>query len=248
MSRADAGDAGLDSRSDARIGSCGIRLECVGAPIGCHYVGGDGCSSCGHVICADGGADAGGSAPLDAGALDAGADARVDAGADAGGEAGRDAAAAASDASISCGSGAAVSFARNCLSQDECIAFEHQINCCGTKRALGMRSDQGGALSSFEATCRAGYPACGCAELATQADDGTTSTSGEPARAACVAGVCTSTFSAISTESGCTAGGTTCGLGYSCCYPCGIPGCSYQCTPSCAPGSGACYDGCRAVP
>ena len=235
VSRVDAGDGEIDAEPDARVGSCGTRLECVGPPIGCHYVGGDGCTSCGSIVCAD----AGGSAQLDGGAVP-----RVDAGT----EVGADASSAAPDASIGCGVDAPRSFPRSCVSQEDCVAFQHQIDCCGTQRAYGIRSDQGGAFSSFEAACRAAYPACGCPEPPTQADDGTTSTAGQPARAACVAGVCTATFSAINVESSCTAGGTPCGLGYSCCYPCGIPGCSYQCVPSCAPGSAACYDGCRAVP
>ena len=37
-----------------------------------------------------------------------------------------------------------------------------------------------------------------------------------------------------------------CGSGLSCCYPCGIPGCTNQCTPTCAPGDPGCgTDGCH---
>jgi hypothetical protein len=35
-----------------------------------------------------------------------------------------------------------------------------------------------------------------------------------------------------------------CGSGLSCCYPCGIPGCTNQCTPTCTPGSPGCSGGC----
>lgn len=37
-----------------------------------------------------------------------------------------------------------------------------------------------------------------------------------------------------------------CGSGLSCCYPCGIPGCTNQCTPTCT-GAG-CAGGCPAIP
>lgn len=41
---------------------------------------------------------------------------------------------------------------------------------------------------------------------------------------------------------------TDCGSGLSCCYPCGTPGCSNQCTPTCTPGDPGCFDGCLALP
>jgi hypothetical protein len=39
-----------------------------------------------------------------------------------------------------------------------------------------------------------------------------------------------------------------CGGGLSCCYPCGVPGCTNQCTPTCAHGDPGCVNGCAAVP
>lgn len=39
-----------------------------------------------------------------------------------------------------------------------------------------------------------------------------------------------------------------CGSGLSCCYPCGIPGCSNACEPSCAEGTPGCAGGCLARP
>ena len=38
--------------------------------------------------------------------------------------------------------------------------------------------------------------------------------------------------------------GGGCGTGLSCCYPCGIQGCPWTCTPSCAPGDPECSGGC----
>lgn len=137
--RADAGDAGHDF--DARVRPCDPPLECIGPPLGCRYLGGDGCSSCGTIVCPDGGG---------ATQLDASADA-----------------------------------------------------------SLMVSAD--GSVDASDASNRVSDASTGA-------------------------------------QGACSPGASACGQGYSCCYPCGIPGCSYQCTPSCTAGTPACYNGCRAVP
>lgn len=39
-------------------------------------------------------------------------------------------------------------------------------------------------------------------------------------------------------------GSTDCGAGLSCCYPCGIPGCTNVCEPTCDSGDPGCSGGC----
>lgn len=221
------GDSTTTPPKDGGIDAC--HLECAAPPIGCRLEGGDGCTTCGTVVCPDaelpdGGAD-------DAGTEDAGID---DAGDSDGG------------AAISCtgpGGSTFPTFDRACAGEGDCVVVEHQTNCCGTLRALGIRADQQAAFDAAEASCRAMYPGCGCASMATQADDDTIDDGSTPARVLCAAGQCTSTFAPEVT--GCDPSSpTACGAGYSCCYPCGIPGCTYQCEPSCAAGTPGCAGGC----
>jgi hypothetical protein len=44
------------------------------------------------------------------------------------------------------------------------------------------------------------------------------------------------------------ADGGTCAAGLACCYPCGIPGCQYQCVTACNPSDPGCSGGCMPVP
>lgn len=47
----------------------------------------------------------------------------------------------------------------------------------------------------------------------------------------------------------CDPGADACGTGLSCCYPCGIQGCDFQCTATCEDsGLGWCFDGCPLLP
>lgn len=45
-----------------------------------------------------------------------------------------------------------------------------------------------------------------------------------------------------------SANGAPCASGLVCCYPCGVQGCSFTCTPPCDPKEPACVGGCLAVP
>lgn len=224
----DGGDASTRSMTDAQADPCRERVECVSPRFGCRYVADDSCSACGSIVCDDAAVVT---------ALDAGRDAASST---------HDAETSGQDASLLCGTEGFGSFSRACDNQADCVVVEHQINCCGTRLATGLRRDVRAAFEVAEASCRASYPACGCAELAIRADDGTTASGSAQARVDCLAGSCATTF--VSAGGSCASGGAACGPGYSCCYPCGIPGCSAVCAPSCSPGTVGCAGGCLQVP
>jgi hypothetical protein len=46
----------------------------------------------------------------------------------------------------------------------------------------------------------------------------------------------------------CDPSASHCGPGLACCYPCGIPECSYVCEPACAAGDPGCFGGCELRP
>jgi hypothetical protein len=218
-------DGGSHSKIDAGSTGCEERLECIGAPLGCRYVGGDGCRACGTLVCTDAGA---------VGARDAG---QADGGA---ADAGR-----AADAGIPCRASVPSAF-RTCSATSDCAVLVHEISCCGTLHASGIRADEQTRFATAAAACGDSPAVCDCIAAPTVADDNSRADAG-PARAVCIDGLCTSTFTTPSAGA-CTPRGNSCGLGMSCCYPCGIPDCMHICEPSCAAGSPACYDGCRARP
>jgi hypothetical protein len=225
---------------DAGADAC---VFCAAPPMGCVWVGGDGCTTCGTVVCADAGPDDGGSgdaAPSDAGPDDAGPD---DAGSvDGGGP--RDA------GPIVCGAGGGGTFPdfdRSCSRASDCEVVLHQVDCCGTQVAWAIAKDEVPTFTASEAACRGMYPACGCPAMATTADDGTVDEGSTAARTRCVEGRCRSTF--LPAPAGlCEPGGSDCRPGQTCCYPCGVPGCEYTCTPTCTPGEPGCVGGCIARP
>lgn len=176
--------------------------------------------------------------------VDALSDASADAPTDAPTDVPSDVPSDVSDGAIACGtSGAFPTFARACSVDADCAVVEHEINCCGTLVALGIRADRRAAFDAAEAICRGQYPGCGCAASPTTADDGTRYDGARPARAACVDAVCTSTFG-LASGAECAPGGAACGAGLACCYPCGVAGCSYQCEPACKADQPGCSNGC----
>lgn len=97
----------------------------------------------------------------------------------------------ASATAVQCG-GATPSFptfAKACQADADCAIGLHQINCCGTKRAIGIASGAKAALDEAEATCASQYPDCDCAQFPTQAEDGKTADDGAIA-VRCDAGQC----------------------------------------------------------
>src|SRR5690348_7855164 len=101
-------DGGVDAGPDG----CAEPLECIGAPLGCHYRGGDRCTWCGEIVCEDGGRDAGhADAAGDAEGGSAGdADTDMDGAADDAGRDADDGAADAAPAGLACGAKAFPSF------------------------------------------------------------------------------------------------------------------------------------------
>jgi hypothetical protein len=69
-------------------------------------------------------------------------------------------------------------FARDCAAPSDCAIALHQIDCCGTMAAHGIRADQVAAFNTAELACEAMFPGCGCASQPTQAEDGDNETMG----------------------------------------------------------------------
>ena len=83
-------------------------------------------------------------------------------------------------------------FARNCAAASDCVVVNHQTDCCGNSRAMGIRASERAAFDAAEAICRPMYPGCGCPASAPVTDDGATSPFGAMIAVSCSAGVCTS--------------------------------------------------------
>jgi hypothetical protein len=81
-------------------------------------------------------------------------------------------------------------FDKTCTADTDCVTKLHQINCCGTQKAIGVAKSDSASFDSIEAACD--WPKCGCATMPTEAEDGTTSASfGDAIPVACKAGQCT---------------------------------------------------------
>lgn len=136
----------------------------------------------------DAAADALADATPDAAALDVGTDASADASPDTSADLGPDTAIEG----VQCtGSNPKFpSFAIICSSDTDCFVGIHQLDCCGTKAAIGLATTQQAAFSAAEALCAQQFPKCKCLQQPTMAEDGyTTADSGF--KAVCQAGLCT---------------------------------------------------------
>jgi len=140
-------------------------------------------------------------APSD-GAADAAADVAADAGADlATADAGKPDSAAADVGvvQVQC-AGPDVHFplfSKVCKDDAGCVVALHQINCCGSMIAIGIGKGASPAFLDAESQCQQQYPACGCASMPTQAEDGYAAMGGETDIAVhCVAQVCTTSIKA----------------------------------------------------
>lgn len=179
------------------------------------------------------GGDRDGGGPMDGGDRDGGGptDAGVDGGAPLDG--------GPFDAGM-CGA-AFPTFDRGCEINADCSVVLHQVDCCGTNVALGIRFDGVSSFDTRETACRALFPVCDCVSQPTAADDGTVDDGIRPVRSECVGGNCRSTYAPVAD---CSSGGAlACVGGEVCCYPCGIPGCASVCQPPCTPGSPGCAGG-----
>jgi len=59
-----------------------------------------------------------------------------------------------------------------CTADADCVTKLHQIDCCGTMKAIGLNKSESAAFDALEAQCAATSPACGCASQVTTAEDG----------------------------------------------------------------------------
>jgi hypothetical protein len=82
------------------------------------------------------------------------------------------------------------SFDNSCTSPAACVIKFHQINCCGTRIALGISASASAAFDQAEAACEAMYPGCGCAALPTKAEDGKAVEDTSMIKVDCKAGTC----------------------------------------------------------
>lgn len=86
---------------------------------------------------------------------------------------------------------AVVALDRSCQSVSDCFAAVHQVNCCGQRTYLGLRTSAQSSYSSLEPQCKQTYPACECAEQPPTTDDGSRVKFDQTPGVACVQGVCT---------------------------------------------------------
>ncbi len=84
-------------------------------------------------------------------------------------------------------------FDRTCSGASDCVVAFHQINCCGTRRAMGIAKGELAAFGQAEAVCESQYPGCGCAQQPTAADDGNSTFDESSIQVTCLMGNC-STF------------------------------------------------------
>ncbi len=81
-------------------------------------------------------------------------------------------------------------WAKDCKVDSDCFAAFHQINCCGTHIAFGLNKSAKTAFQYDESICAGQYPACGCAQFMTEAEDGYSSFTYSDFAATCDAGLC----------------------------------------------------------
>lgn len=82
-------------------------------------------------------------------------------------------------------------FSKTCTGAADCVIGIHQINCCGSKKALGISQAEQARFDADEKICEAQYPGCGCAAAPTVAEDGKTEDIGKMIVVECQANQCT---------------------------------------------------------
>lgn len=144
---------------------------------------------------------------------------------------------AASDAGDSDAGMCVDTFSRECEFSSDCAAGWF-ADCCGGASARGIRAEDAAAYEMFAEACQP-LPVCDCVPTLRD-EQGNVVKARDEVTVSCVQGQC------IAHVLACENGVTNCGEGLSCCYPCGIPGCSNQCEPSCT--SEGCFEGCALRP
>ena len=77
------------------------------------------------------------------------------------------------EAARGCTAGSFPTFTDACTNDLSCIYKLHQINCCGSKEAIGLNHDEFTPFDTAEAAWEASCPSCSCPPAATVAQDGT---------------------------------------------------------------------------
>jgi len=116
---------------------------------------------------------------------------------------------------------------KKCTVPTDCVAITFQANCCGTMMATGVNTASQAAAQKCGDDRAAGFPGCGCATMATQADDGSQDPNGQGTKASvtCDAGVCKTSFK------GETCGTKVCTATQTCCSGMPLP------EPTCVEGT-----------
>src|SRR5579883_3319217 len=81
-------------------------------------------------------------------------------------------------------------FDKHCNGPADCAFGLHQVDCCGSRHAIGFNQAEGARFHADEAICEGMYPGCGCAEAPTLAEDGKTSITGTDIAVDCKMGAC----------------------------------------------------------
>lgn len=89
-------------------------------------------------------------------------------------------------------SGTASPVDRACVVDDDCASVIFQSDCCGNTFAFGVSRASVGAATAAAATCRSGFPGCGCPQGPTVAETGTPDSGGfdELIDPYCASGTC----------------------------------------------------------
>jgi hypothetical protein len=82
-------------------------------------------------------------------------------------------------------------FERACWDDAWCVTAFHQIDCCGTRIAMGIFHTAVPTFDAAEAACIATYGACFCPTQATTTDTGQTASDESVIAVQCRSGVCT---------------------------------------------------------
>lgn len=113
---------------------------------------------------------------------------------------------------------------KECVVDEDCALVFHQTDCCGTLDAYGVSQASADAYNQTEAMCAAQFPACDCAQMPTDAEDGNSTQDNNAIVVQCVQNQCQSAIP----EPGPLQLYTTCGdpacMGYT--PPDGVPLCT----------------------
>jgi hypothetical protein len=64
-------------------------------------------------------------------------------------------------------------FEDTCATADDCVLVDHTTSCCGSVLRMSINRDAQSAFDAAEAICSSQYPACGCAAMGLDVEDGT---------------------------------------------------------------------------